>query len=165
MLEAKKGQVKPLVLVINKIDSVEMTEKLTGDIEHVVKTKLTGVNQMKIIYISAINQQNIDKILDECLILHKLWSTKLPTSLLNKWLAKALAAHQPPISKRGQRVKIKFISQIGSAPPIFQIFSNQIDEISEQYLQYLSSSLKTQFKLHGVPIKLLKKKAKNPYLG
>jgi GTP-binding protein len=158
-----QDQIKPLILVINKIDSLNITKDLYEDINYIPKKKLSHANQMKVIYISALNKQNINSILDECIELNNLWSTRITTSRLNKWLGIALREHQPPISKQGRRIKIKFISQIGSAPPVFQIFSNQIDEISDQYIKYLSTSLQTHFNLQGIPIKIFKTKAKNPY--
>jgi len=156
-------EIKPLVIVINKVDLVEISRDLSEDINHIVRTKLSQANKARTIYISALNKKNINKILDECIVLQRLWSIKFPTSKLNNWLEQALEEHQPPLSKIGKRIKIKFVSQIGSSPPTFQIFSNRSQEISDQYIRYLSGSLQTYFKLHGVPIKICKTKSKNPY--
>jgi GTP-binding protein len=160
---ALEEELKPLVVVMNKIDSLKVDKDLYESIDHVVKTKLSQKGQGKVLYISALNKKNINDILDECILLYKRYSTRISTSKLNAWLEKAMLEHQPPLSKLGRRIKIKFISQIGSAPPVFQIFSNHSQEISDQYLRYLASSLQSHFKLQGVPVKLCKIKSKNPY--
>jgi GTP-binding protein len=160
---ALQEQLKPLVVVMNKIDSIKLSRDLSDSIDYVVKTKLSQSGQGKVLYISALNKKNINDILDECILLYKRYSIRISTSKLNSWLEKAMLEHQPPLSKLGRRIKIKFISQIGSAPPVFQVFSNHSQEISDQYLRYLASSLQSHFKLQGVPIKLCKIKSENPY--
>jgi GTPase len=157
-------EIKPLIIVVNKVDLVKVNRDLSETINHIVRKKLSQASKVQIIYTSALNKKNINEILDECIALGKLYSIKILTSRLNNWLKKALEEHQPPLSKIGKRIKIKFISQIGSSPPIFQIFSNRIQEIPSQYLKYLTKSLQVHFKLHGVPIKICKVKAKNPYV-
>jgi len=156
-------EIKPLIVAINKTDSLTVGRELLSEVSYVVRKKLSRATKMPIIYISATNAKNINKILDECIVLQELWSTRLPTSQLNKWLERTIEEHQPPLSRMGKRIKIKFINQTASSPPTFQIFSNQAQEISDQYLKYLTGSLQSHFNLDGVPIKICKMKAKNPY--
>ncbi|NRA73332.1 MAG: ribosome biogenesis GTPase Der [Rickettsiales bacterium] len=161
---AIQDEFKPLIVAVNKIDLININPKFVDDISHTVARKLSQLTNAKVIYISALKKKNINKILDKSIALNKLCNIKISTSKLNKWLAQAIEAHQPPLSKLGRRIKIKFISQIGSSPPVFQIFSNHTKEIPDHYLKYLTNSLQDYFKLHSVPTRIYKVKPKNPYI-
>ena len=154
---------KPLIIVINKVDLIKVRLDLVETINYIVQKKIPYANNIQIIYTSALNKKNINKILDECIKLDKIWNKKIPTPKLNAWLENAIMEHQPPLSKIGRRIKIKFINQIESSSPTFQIFSNQAQEIPGQYLKYLARSLQVNFGLHGVPVKIYKTKPQNPY--
>ena len=90
------------------------------------------------------------------------WNKRIKTSELNDWLLKVMIENPPPL-KNGRIVKLKYISQVSVSPPKFNIFSNFPSSLNSQYKRYISNKLKRNFVLEGIPIKILFKKANNPY--
>ena len=50
-----------------------------------------------------------------------------------------------------------------SRPPTFHLFCNMAKEFPESYLRYLTSHLRTSFKMEGTPIRLVLKESDNPF--
>jgi GTPase len=57
------------------------------------------------------------------------------------------------------------MTQTKTRPPTFQLFGNQLDVLPESYLRYLVNSLRERFDLPGVPVRVVVRKGKNPYVG
>jgi len=159
---------KPIILVINKIDTIKNTKTLKEikeEIAYLVNKKLSDIKTLPVIYISALHKSNIENILTQCIRQYELWYKKIPSSQLNKWLEQALEEHQPPMASNGTRLKIKYVNQVSSGPSVFQVFINKPDELPNRYMYYLTAHLRDYFHLQGVPIKLVKTKGDNPYVN
>lgn len=154
---------KPLIIVVNKIDSIKFCKTFKEEIKFIVQNKLAQQG-ISIIYASALQRKNIHKILDECIKLYDSRGTKIPTSKLNAWLRKATNEHQLPLLSSGHRLKIKFISQTQLYPPTFQIFISNPEALLNSYLKYLINSMKDHFPQLCGPVNIKKVKAKNPYV-
>ncbi len=92
------------------------------------------------------------------------WKFELNTGVLNRWLEKVTSAHIPPLAKNGKRIRFKYATQTGAKPPTFTMFVNVPEDLPDSYTQYLSNSLRNTFDLGGIPIRMLYKKNKNPYI-
>lgn len=154
---------KPTVIAINKIDAVTCDKAFKDEIKFVVQTKLMA-RGVPVVYVSALNGIGIYEALDECLKLYDARGIKIPTSKLNKWLAHATQAHQPPLLRAGHRLKIKFISQTQIYPPTFQVFMSNPDALPASYMQYLENDLKMCFPYLKGPIRIKKIRIKNPFV-
>ena len=56
----------------------------------------------------------------------------------------------------------RYLTQTKARPPSFVLFSNS-KEIDQTYLRYLSSCLREEFNLDGVPIRIFVRTSENPY--
>ncbi len=74
-----------------------------------------------------------------------------------------VAAHPIPLGSRARKVRIKYITQHNIRPPAFVLFSNLPNDIHDSYIRYLSNSVKEEFGLKGVPVRIHAKKTDNPY--
>ena len=158
---------KPILLVINKIDTVpnqKILQEIKDEIAYLINKKLSAIKTLPVIYVSALHKRNIQDILNQAVQQYELWYRKIPTSKLNKWLEQAIEEHQPPMSKSGTRIKIKYINQIKFGPSVFQIFVNRPEELPLRYISYLTAHLRDSFNMQGVPIKIVMAKGKNPYV-
>jgi len=108
--------------------------------------------------------QNLDKLLDAVFRTHEIWNRRIGTPELNRWLATAVDSHPPPLVK-GRRIKLRYMTQTKTRPPTFHLFGNQLDALPEPYLRYLVNSMRDRFDLPGVPVRVLLRKGKNPYVG
>jgi len=71
--------------------------------------------------------------------------------------------HPPPLAS-GRRVRLRYISQAKTRPPTFAIFTQRPEGVPESYNRYLINSLREEFDLPGVPIRLNLRKTDNPYV-
>jgi GTP-binding protein len=110
----------------------------------------------KLLTASAKTGRNVERLLVESVVLADRRRARIPTPQLNRFLAEALAARQPPAgtARRGavQRLKILFMTQTGSAPPRFSIQVNSRARITRDYAYYLENRLRERFGLDGVPV-------------
>ena len=69
-------------------------------------------------------------------------------------LADAVAKVEPP-SKNGRQLKIKYATQVSTAPPVFLLFVNDEKLMHFSYKRYLVNSLRKAFDLKGTPIRII----------
>ncbi len=152
-----------LILALNKWDCVDDKVKVLEDIKYRMSLSLQQVKNIKIVPISAICGDGVDKLFKEVIRLYETWNIRITTGKLNRFLEEAIEKYPPPMSKTGRRYKIKYITQAKSRPPTFVLFSSSSEGLPESYERYLSNSLAASFKLESVPLRLNFKKTKNPY--
>ena len=63
---------------------------------------------------------------------YKVWSTRVSTARLNRWLAGMLEAHPPP-APGGRRIKLRYMTQAKTRPPGFVVMGANPDILSESY--------------------------------
>jgi GTP-binding protein len=153
---------RALILAINKWDQVKDKKALLKHLDNELSYKLAQATGIPVVPISALNNNNCETLLDECLKLYETWNIRISTAKLNKWFDFAIEAHSPPIIK-GQRIKLKYITQIKSRPPSFVVFGTKSVDVPDSYQRYLVNRLREDFDLKGVPIRLHFKSPQNPY--
>lgn len=155
---------RSLVIAVNKWDLIEDKEAYTEQFNYLLSTNLPQVKGIPVVYMSALNKQNVNMVLDSCIKIYKLWNKRISTSKLNDWLSFALEQHPLPIQKKlGRRVRIKYMTQIKTRPPTFKLFTNDPASITDSYKKYLLNLMRENFDLPGVPIRLYFDKSDNPY--
>jgi GTP-binding protein len=155
---------RSLVIAVNKWDLIQDKEAYTEQFNYLLSTNLPQVKGIPVVYMSALNKQNINMVLDSSIKIYKLWNRRISTGKLNDWLSFALEQHPLPIQKKlGRRVRIKYMTQIKTRPPTFKLFTNDPASITDSYKKYLLNLMRENFDLPGVPIRLYFDKSDNPY--
>ena len=157
-------QGRSLVIAVNKWDLVRKRREYEEEFEYKLSTHLPQVKDVPVVYLSALDNNKTLSVLDKCIEIYKLWNKKISTSKLNDWLSFALEKHPLPIQKKlGRRVRIKYITQTKTRPPTFKLFTNDPSSITDAYKKYLINSLRGDFDMPGVPIRIQFVKSDNPY--
>jgi len=154
---------RALVIGINKwdlADDANAIRKLRADADHWLP-QVTGV---PVVALSALTGQGLDRLMQAIGDVHIVWNKRVPTNALNRWLARALAAHPPP-AVSGRRLKLNYITQPKARPPSFVIFCARADAVPDAYQRYLINGLRDEFGLPGTPIRLTLREKANPYAG
>jgi GTP-binding protein len=86
----------------------------------------------------------------------------VPTGELNRWFEAAVEANPPPAPK-GQRIKLRYITQVKSRPPSFVVFGNRLEELPESYRRYLLNAMRRDLQLGPVPLRLDFRGRSNPF--
>lgn len=153
---------RALVIAINKWDLVEDKDKTLKDLRETVQEKFAGAAGVTLLTISAASGRGVDKLMKAIIEAHAVWSRRISTADINRWLQVAVSRHAPPQSK-GRRIRIRFMTQPSARPPTFVAFCSQPGGIPESYLRYLTNSLRDAFGMPGTPIRINLRKGANPY--
>jgi GTP-binding protein len=134
-------------LVLNKWDIAEGV-----DLEH----ERARVNQKlrlrpRVLTASALTGRHVERLLVEAIALSDRRAGRIPTPQLNRFLGELVSARQPP-AKRGHRLKLLYMAQIGERPPRFSIQINSRDRLTRDYAYYLENRLRERYRLEGVPL-------------
>ena len=78
---------------------------------------------------------------------------KIQTSDLNKFLEKIIRKYPPP-SSNGKFLKIKYITQISSKPPLFALYCNFPHLFPINYKRYIENQLRESFGFIGCPLRI-----------
>lgn len=155
---------KPIVIVVNKWDLVRKafakTEGLAGykserdyreKYEKALFERLFFTPGSPLIFVSAMNGYEVDRMLNAAVQLNRTLDRKLPTAKLNETLA-YLAERTPPPAVSGRRFRVYYATQTGTRPFRVKMFCNREEKLTEQYRRYLESGLVKEFGLDGCPI-------------
>ena len=154
-LAVKKG--KGIVVLVNKWDLVEKETNTARDYEKQLREKLAPFSDVPIVFISAKEKTRIMKAMEVALEVYDNKTRKVPTSVLNDIMLKAVEAYHAPVV-RGNTVKIKYITQLPTHVPSFAFFTNYPEDIKTPYKNYLENQLRQNFKFTGVPIRIFFRK-------
>ena len=154
---------RALVIAANKWDAITDKTDALKKLKARVEASLPQAQGVALVTLSARTGQNLDKLMSAVLDTHDTWNRRVTTPALNRWLGTAVDAHPPPLVK-GRRIKLRYMTQTKTRPPTFQLFGNQLDVLPEPYLRYLVNSMRERFDLPGVPVRVLLRKGRNPYV-
>ncbi|MBH66907.1 MAG: ribosome biogenesis GTPase Der [Rhodospirillaceae bacterium] len=152
-----------LVLAANKWDIVKNKKEALTRLENRIKISLPQVRDVPFVALSALQNLNIEKLLERIFFTHGIWNRRIATSNLNRWLARVTDRHPPPLVQ-GRRLKLRYITQTRTRPPSFVCFCNQPQQLTDSYKRYMINGLREEFSLPGVPIRLLIRGGSNPYV-
>jgi GTP-binding protein len=159
-LAAKEG--RALVIALSKWDLIEDRGARLSRLREDATRLLPQVRGAPVIAVSGPTGEGIDRLMNSITQVHEVWNKRIATGKLNRWLAAALAETPPP-AVSGRRIKIRYMTQPKARPPHFVLFGNQLDELPTSYERFLVNGLRETFDLPGVPIRISKRQADNPY--
>jgi GTP-binding protein len=142
------------VMVLNKWDIYEGDEDALDHERALVAEKLRL--RPKVLTVSAKSGRNVARVLSEAIALGDRMAGRIPTPELNRFLAEAVQARQPPIGMKrgaaGHRLKLIYMTQIGRRPPRFAIQINSRGRLTRDYTYFLENRLRARFGMDGVPL-------------
>ena len=153
---------RAIVIGANKWDAVRNKQAASGQISDRLQTSLAQLRGVPVIQISGLHKKGLSKLLDAADEMYGIWNTRISTGRLNRWLDTMLEAHPPPLVE-GRRLRIRYMTQIKTRPPTFALFVSRPADLPESYLRYLTSGLRADFGLRGVPIRMVMRKRENPF--
>lgn len=159
-LVIREGRV--LILGINKWDTVEDKNAKLAEIKDILFSSLAQIPDIPLVPLSALREQNLDKLMDTATKAYTVWNRRVSTGRLNRWLAARVSQIPPPLVNNRPN-KLRFMTQINVRPPTFALWVSKPDNLPDTYKRYLINNLRKDYDLPGVPIRLLLRKSKNPF--
>ena len=151
-----------LIIAVNKWDVADHASSLFNGIKGALAEGLAQLRDVPLLTVSAKTGKGIDTILKVGFELREAWSRRVSTGELNRWFETAIETNPPPAPK-GQRIKLRYITQIKSRPPTFLVFGNRTDELPESYRRYLLNAMRRDLGIGPVPLRLEFRGSRNPY--
>jgi GTP-binding protein len=151
------------VIAVNKWDLIDDRAGTTARIRQRLEESLPQVRGVRTVPVSAITGHGMDRLLSAVREVVDVWNKRVATAAVNRWLASAVERHPPPLI-RGHRLKLRYISQIKERPPTFALFAGGGGDLPDDYERYLVNGLRDAFDLTGVPIRLLLRRGRNPFV-
>jgi GTP-binding protein len=151
----RKG--KALVIAYNKWDlkrtrsnddyrQMEGTRKLTY--------KEIGIYHfVPVEFISAMDGYRIDKLMETVFRVDRDYHYRVPTAVLNEWLAKEF--RETSAKRPSSNLRIYYATQIYSAPPKFMLFINKKEYVRKDFPRQVENKLREAFEFTGTPIKII----------
>ncbi len=110
----------------------------------------------RVLTVSAKSGRHVERLLTEAIALGDRMRGRIPTPELNRFLAEAVQARQPPIGTRrsagGHRLKLLYMAQIDERPPRFAIQVNSRARVTRDYAYFLENRLRARYGMDGVPL-------------
>ena len=151
-----------LLVALNKWDIIKSKISTFNSLNERLRKSLPQLKGVPILKLSALNGNGVEKLLPMSLKYFKVWNQHIPTGPLNRWLFSVTERHPPPLNK-GRSVRLRYITQAKTRPPTFVIFSSRGKSVPEDYRRYLVNTIREDFDLHGIPIRLVVRQGNNPY--
>jgi GTP-binding protein len=153
---------RALIVALNKWDIAENASALFNGVKAALADGLAQLKDVPLLTASGKTGKGIDTILDVAFDLREQWTRRVPTGELNRWFEDAVDANPPPAPK-GQRIKLRYITQVKTRPPTFVVFGNRTEELPESYRRYLLNAMRRDLKLGPVPLRLDFRGRGNPF--
>lgn len=147
-----------MIIAINKWDLIDNAEK-RDEIKERVGERMTFVGYAPVLTISAKTGRSVHRIWDAIDAVYQSYSTRIPTNRLNALLTE-LRDFGHTIVKGSKRLRLNYITQTATQPPVFTAFANFPEIIDDTFKRYLENRLRSTYDLTGTPIRL-KFKRKN----
>lgn len=144
---------KACIFVVNKWDLIEKDNKTMGNFRMSVREKFPFMTYAPILFVSAVSNQRIGKILETVVEVSAEQNKRVTTSVLNQVIGEAIMLNQPP-SDKGRRLKIYYGTQTGVKPPTFNLFINDKELTHFSYTRHLENRLRENFGFEGTSIKI-----------
>lgn len=153
VVDARKG----LIVAVNKWDLVEKETSTADTFTKGLREQLPNMDFAPTVFISALTKQRITRVLEMAKEIQTRRLARIPTHELNEKLIEILEK-TPPASVKGRDLRINYVTQVRTAPPIFAFFSNHPDLIPENYKRFMERQLRELYDFEGVPISFLFRK-------
>ena len=144
-------------IVLNKWDLERRPRSTEQDLDHErarVAEKLRL--RPRVLTASAKTGRNVSRLIAETLALGDRRRGRIPTPELNRFLAEAVQARQPPVgTRRGSsqhRLKLIYMAQIEERPPRFAIQVNSRARVTRDYAYFIENRLRARYGMDGVPL-------------
>ncbi len=153
IIKSAVEQGKGVIAAVNKWDLVEKDTMTARRFELSMQEELRDLQYMPVLFISALTKQRIFKVIDVAFSVFEERKKRLSTGELNRYLQEAVAQNHPP-AYGSKWVKLNYVTQVKTAPPLFVFFTNEPRGIKANYRHYLENKLREKFGFFGVPIRM-----------
>jgi GTP-binding protein len=142
-----------LVVSVNKWDLVEKDERTADRFTREIRQRAPFLQWVPFIFTSALTGQRVRKALDLVLEVQDERHRRIDTNEVNDVL-RNLVGRQPPPHARGRAVKLRYATQVDTAPPTIIVFANLPKDVPDHYIRYLHNGFRKAWGFLGTPLRI-----------
>lgn len=146
----KRGRAS--IILANKWDLVA-EEGSASEVMESIAHKFRFARHLPLLRVSATTGRGMERILPLVDTIYEQYNTRIPTPLLNQFIAEVKERHSPP-AKGGKRLKIYYATQVQTAPPTFLFFVNDSGIVNQAYRRFMVNQLREEYGFWGSPLRL-----------
>lgn len=150
-----------LVVIVNKMDLLKgkrnstLFDKVMEAVPLEIQTVIPQITGIPVVFTSALEGRGRIAVMRQVIDTYERWCSRLSTSRLNRWLRKVMSRHS--WKDQAAQPKIKYFTQVKARPPTFVAFTSGKTQLSDTDLRFLTKSLKEDFDLGGIPIRIMQR--------
>lgn len=144
---------RAMVIVCNKWDVAAKNGRKVATFIRDAHERYPFLEYASMVFTSAVTGDGVDGIIPAATQAGDSWRAVFQTSRLNRTLAEATAAMDPPQVDR-RRLNLMYVTQVGSAPPRLRFFTNVERGIPAHYVRFIESRFRKALGLVGTPLRL-----------
>jgi len=141
-----------VVIAVNKWDRSDEHGLRRRDSEVRIREDLKFLSYAPVVFVSAKTGKGVPELLKAAARVREAGQKRIPTGILNRFIAEAVSRHAPKATKGNRVVKVLFAAQIGVEPPTFLLSLNHPVELHFSYKRYLENQLRIGFGFEGTPL-------------
>ncbi len=130
--------------------------KLLGDYETMVKEKFKFLSYAPVIFLSAKTGERAQKLYPLIDQVATERVRKISTPDLNRWLKEDVDL-QRATNPKARPVRIYYITQAKTAPPVFLLFTNQKKPLHFNFERFLENQLRAKWPFIGTPVRFIQR--------
>jgi GTP-binding protein len=144
---------RAMVIVCNKWDVAAKQGHKVATFIRDAHERYPFLEYASMVFTSAVTGDGVDGIIPAATQAGDSWRAVFQTSRLNRTLAEATAAMDPPQVDR-RRLNLMYVTQVGSAPPRLRFFTNVERGIPAHYVRFIETRFRKALGLVGTPLRL-----------
>jgi GTPase len=144
---------RAMVIVCNKWDVAAKAGRKVATFVRDAHERYPFLEYAAMVFTSAVTGDGVDGIIPAATQAGDSWRAVFQTSRLNRTLAEATAAMDPPQVDR-RRLNLMYVTQVGSAPPRLRFFTNVERGIPAHYVRFIETRFRKSLGLIGTPLRL-----------
>ena len=146
---------KGMVIMLNKWDLVpEKDTNVHKEFEEYIYSHIPMMRWIPIVSASALTGKRIHRVIEVAEQVLEERKKSIATPELNEFMQQILKERPLPI-KRGTRLKIKYVTQVKSNPPVFKFFMNKPAELPANYRRFIENKIREKYGFLGTPLTLV----------
>jgi GTP-binding protein len=157
---------RALVVVCNKWDAVAKAGRRVRTFIRNTRERYPFLDFAPIVITSARTGDGVDQIIPAASRAGEAWRAEFRTVRLNRILAEATAALDPPLVGE-RRLKPMYVTQVSKSPPRLAVFCNLERDIPSHYTRFLEGRFRAALDLaaSGTPLRIEIRRAKKSRTG
>ena len=144
---------RAMVIVCNKWDVAAKQGRKLATFVRDAHERYPFLEYASMVITSAVTGDGVDGIIPAAIAAGDSWRAVFQTSMLNRTLAEATAAMDPPQVDR-RRLNLMYVTQVGNAPPRLRFFTNVERGIPAHYVRFIETRFRKSLGLVGTPLRL-----------